>query len=232
MSLTPREQTEVENELALAVAPVTPSPELKARIMEKIAQTSQLPALVEGESGAIDGGNGSRADVGAALGSAENKARSRWFARPATILVAAAAAALLFAGGTVLGLGVSANRTVDIQAEGLAGLTAAPDLQRASATVSGGGDATLIWSLEQRKSAILVQGLPELPAGKTYELWYMGAAGPISAGTFEPGATATTWRVLDGKMSAGDTVGVTVEPSGGSEQPTTDPIITIASTQS
>jgi hypothetical protein len=30
-------------------------------------------------------------------------------------------------------------------------------------------------------------------------------------------------------MSAGDTVGVTVEPSGGSDAPTSDPIVAIAS---
>ena len=36
-------------------------------------------------------------------------------------------------------------------------------------------------------------------------------------------------RVLDGDMKAGDTVGVTVEPSGGSKTPTTTPIVAIAS---
>ena len=108
-------------------------------------------------------------------------------------------------------------------------LTSAGDLQRASAEVAGGGEATLIWSLDQRKSAILVNGLPALSSGKTYQLWYIGGDGAIPAGTFEPTASATSWRVLDGAMSAGDTVGVTVEPKGGSSQPTTDPIVKLAS---
>jgi anti-sigma-K factor RskA len=40
---------------------------------------------------------------------------------------------------------------------------------------------------------------------------------------------STAWRVLTGEMAAGDAVGVTVEPQGGSNQPTTTPIVDIAS---
>lgn len=217
MSLTPREQAEVEAALGLAVPPVAPSPELKASIMAKIAITPQLPALDETET------------VPARTGQAATRAQSRWFSRPINIFVAAAAAVILFAGGTLLGVGLTGNRTVDVEAQSLAALTSASDLQRASATVAGGGEATLIWSLDQKKSAILVADLPALSAGKTYQLWYIGGNGPVSAGTFESSASATTWRVLDGSMSAGDTVGVTVEPAGGSTKPTTDPIVAIAS---
>ncbi|MBX3091996.1 MAG: anti-sigma factor [Cryobacterium sp.] len=218
MNLDPKEVQEVETALALAVAPEAPSPELKAKIMARIATTPQLEphaALVEPAEEAV--------------GPAARRAESRWFSKPLTALVAAAAAVLLFAGGTVLGVGLSADRAAQNQAESLAVLTSASDLQRASADVAGGGVATLIWSLDQRKSAILVNNLPALSSGKTYQLWYIGSSGPVSAGTFEADASATTWRVLDGAMSAGDTVGVTVEPAGGSAAPTTDPIVAIAS---
>ena len=217
MSLTPREQADVETALGLAVPPVTPSPELKASIMAKIAVTPQLSP--EGEVSTAPAG----------ISQAETKAQLRWFSRPMTVLVAAAAAVILFAGGTLLGVGLTNNRTVSVDAQSLAVLSSASDLQRASAAVSGGGEATLIWSLDQRKSAILVKDLPALAAGKTYQLWYIGGSGPIPAGTFESNASATTWRVLDGAMSAGDTVGVTVEPAGGSAKPTTDPIVALAS---
>lgn len=137
-------------------------------------------------------------------------------------------------GGAVVGGQFTNVGTVDAEAQSLAALSVAPDLRRASAVVAGGGEATLIWSLDQRKSAILVNDLPSLDAGKTYQLWYIGESGPISAGTFESHSSATSWRVLDGAMSAGETVGVTVgvtvEPAGGSEQPTTDPIVALAST--
>ncbi|MBX3310296.1 MAG: anti-sigma factor [Cryobacterium sp.] len=212
MSLTPKEQEEVETALGLSVPPVTPSPELKSSIMAKIAATPQLPPI-----------------TAESAGSATKRAEVRWFSKPVAALVAAAAAVILFAGGTVLGMGIAGDNAAQSEANTLAVLTSASDLQRATAPVSGGGVATLIWSLEQRKSAILVNHLPALPAGKTYQLWYIGGSGPVSAGTFEADAGATTWRVLDGAMSAGDTVGVTVEPAGGSTAPTTDPIVAIAS---
>lgn len=247
MNLTPREQAEVEAALGLAAEPVEPSAALKESIMAKIAVTPQLPALsvdeatvdTEGEAapewsppaavpvpvGVTPGGP----VAGAPAGSTEQRARARWFTRPVGVLVAAAAAVLLFMGGTVVGGQLTNSPSVDVAAQSLAVLTAADDLERASAQVDGGGEATLIWSLEQRKSAILVNDLPPLAAGKTYQLWYIGGDGPIPAGTFESNVSATSWRVLDGLMSAGDTVGVTVEPAGGSDQPTTDPIVKLAS---
>jgi anti-sigma-K factor RskA len=61
-----------------------------------------------------------------------------------------------------------------------------------------------------------------------YELWYIDSSGARAAGTFttDGGRTIT---VLQGTMAAGDTVGVTVEPAGGSVKPSTDPVIVIAS---
>ncbi|MEO7147741.1 MAG: anti-sigma factor [Terrimesophilobacter sp.] len=216
MSLTPREQADVEAALGLAVAPVTPSPDLKASIMAKLATTPQLPAETETTAPVVPS-------------AAEHKAQTRWFTRPLPILVAAAAAVMLFVGGTFLGMGINTQPAQDLQATSLATLTSASDLQRASSTLSDGATATLIWSLDQQRSALLVSDLPKLPDGKTYQLWYIDSAGPRSAGTFDASATSTTWRVLDGEMRGGDTVGVTVEPAGGSTAPTTEPIVAIAS---
>ncbi len=244
MNLTPREQADVEAALGLAVAPVEPSAGLKASIMAKLAETPQLPAIpTNGGSLPAEAAEAAEAEVadesssGAQIvnlqnsrpGSAQHRAQARWFTRPVTVLVAAAAAVLLFVGGTVVGTQFSAPNPVDTEAQSLAVLTGASDLQRATTEVSGGGEATLVWSLDQRKSAILVNDLPSLPGDKTYQLWYIGEGGAIPAGTFASSASATSWRVLDGQMSAGDTVGVTVEPTGGSEQPTTEPILKISS---
>jgi anti-sigma-K factor RskA len=113
------------------------------------------------------------------------------------------------------------------QADAIAALRSAPDHQTAKAAVSTGGTATLVWSLAQRKAAISVSGLNALPSGKTYELWFIDAHGvPRAAGLF---SATNASRLLDGKMSEGDTVGVTVEPAGGSKAPTTTPIVAIAS---
>lgn len=160
---------------------------------------------------------------------AEARAQARWFQRPARLLVAASAAVALFIGGTVIGGALNDNQFVEQQAASLAQINAAPDSQRASTTTGDGQEATLVWSNTLGISAVLVDGLPVLPSDKDYQLWYINAEGPLSAGTFDSTGEGTVWRVLDGTMHAGDSVGVTVEPNGGSDAPTTDPIVAFQS---
>ena len=185
-----------------------------------------------GQNPAAPGSDVPGAGDGRGSGSAADRAQRRWFQRPAGYLVAAAAAVALFVTGTVAGQAIYGNPNDDFaqqQASSLAEIEASPDSQRAAAQTATGQDATLVWSGELGLSAIIVEDLPALGDDEDYQLWYIGAAGPISAGTFDSDGSGTVWRVLDGTMTAGDTVGVTVEPKGGSEQPTTDPIVAIQS---
>jgi hypothetical protein len=160
---------------------------------------------------------------------AERRAAARWYTRPVTILIAAAAAVALFFGGTLVGQTINTNQFVEQQASALAQINAAPDAQRATAKTADGQPATLVWSGELGQSALLVEDLPALPKDEAYQLWYINGEGVASAGTFTSSGSGTVWRVLDGTMKAGDTVGVTVEPAGGSKQPTTKPIVAIQS---
>lgn len=157
------------------------------------------------------------------VGAAERKAASRWRRSVVGMVVGAAAAVGLIFGG--VGLANTFGGGSLTQTVALAEINAASDVQRAKVSMDD-ATATLVWSGELGKSALLVDGLGSLPSDKVYELWYIGEGGPVSAGTFSA-ANGTTWRVLDGAMSAGDKVGVTVEPQGGSKQPTTDPIMVI-----
>jgi anti-sigma-K factor RskA len=71
--------------------------------------------------------------------------------------------------------------------------------------------------------------LPAIAPNKTFELWVIPAKGnPVPAGTFHGEADATAVYVRPGPVQ-GDTaaVAVTVEPEGGSPQPTTTPFIVI-----
>jgi anti-sigma-K factor RskA len=165
-------------------------------------------------------------------GSAAERAQRRWFQRPAGILAAAAAAAAIFVGGTFAGqalYGDPADEFSENQAASLAEINAAADSQRATAETVDGQETTLVWSGELGLSAIIVEDLPALGDEQDYQLWYIGDEGPVPAGTFDSAGSGTMFRVLDGTMSAGDAVGVTVEPKGGSDKPTTDPIVAIQS---
>ena len=227
-----RDFEEVAARLGLAAEPVTPPPALKADLFARLASTPQLPPA-DAPTGARDASAPSAPSPATPLttpGPAEAAARRRWFSRPLAIVAAAAAAIVLFVGGAFVGSALSGSDSFpQQQASALASINAAPDAQRATATVSGGGTATLVWSGHLGKSALVATDLPRLPDGKTYELWYMRDGKAIPAGTLSPADSGSTWRVLSGSMSAGDAVGVTVEPKGGSSKPTSAPIVAINS---
>lgn len=234
--------------LDLAAPPVQPSAALKNSLMAAIQNLPQAsvttPAAEEPSApvvpitsaraarsteadAAVEADQPASAETPAAMpqgaGAAERKAASRWRRGAVGMVVGAAAAVGLIFGG--VGLANTFGGGSITQTVALAEINAASDVQRAKVSMDD-ATATLVWSGELGKSALLVDGLGSLPSDKVYELWYIGEGGPVSAGTFSA-ANGTTWRVLDGAMSAGDKVGVTVEPQGGSEQPTTDPIMVI-----
>ena len=55
----------------------------------------------------------------------------------------------------------------------------------------------------------------------------MPMAHPTSAGTFEPDDDGNATRVMEATPASGEIVGLTVEPDGGSEAPTTTPILAV-----
>ncbi|MFO7690074.1 MAG: anti-sigma factor [Cryobacterium sp.] len=244
--LTESEQARIEAEglshaavaLGLATTPVQPSAGLKASIMSQLAATPQLaplprpvaPPVTHGEPSAVPTAPPAPSGSPVTAGSAAERAQTRWFQRPVRLLVASAAAVALFVGGTVIGQTFNdAGEFAGEQASSLARINAASDSDRAATTTRDGQAATLVWSNSLGLSAVLLEDLPELPANQDYQLWYINAAGPLPAGTFDSSGEGTAWRVLDGTMRAGDAVGVTVEPDGGSDQPTTDPIVAFQS---
>ncbi|MEO7017438.1 MAG: anti-sigma factor [Leifsonia sp.] len=160
---------------------------------------------------------------------AHARAEARWFRRPAAVAAAAAAAVVLFGGGTLLGVTIGDTGTVTAQqATTVAQISAAADSRRSAASVAGGGTATLVWSLSIGKAVIVVDGVGAAPSGKTYQLWYIRGGQAISAGLMAPHANGS-WQILDGTMRSGDGIGMTVEPKGGSTQPTTKPVLAITS---
>ena len=233
------EFTEVEIQLGLAAAPVTPSANLRANLMAQIAVTPQFAPLENDEpleESDAEQGDAEEGDAGEiapqpdvrrfdtpTVGPTEAKAKARWMSRAVISVTSLAAAAALVIGG-----GVVYNNVIVPQQQ-YAQLAEADDRQEAVAEIAGGGTARLEWSNELLTSALHVEGLEPLPADKVYELWYIGEDGPRPAGTFTVGDDGVAREVLEGSMQAGDIVGVTIEPKGGSELPTTDPIVAFQS---
>ena len=166
------------------------------------------------------------APVGA--GPAERAARRRWFQRPGAILASAAAAVLLIA-GAVVGVNWGGPAGWGAQRE-VQAIASADDAQTATVETAVGGEVTVVWSEELGRSAIRTEGLPAVGDDETYELWYIDASGEelaaTPAGLFDPDGGAA-YVVLDGEFEPGLLIGITVEPAGGSDAPTSQPIVAI-----
>ncbi len=233
-------------QLAYAVAPIEAPASLKTSLLAQIATTPQAAPVASTartapaqEARPAPAAQVTSIDAGpAAGGRASSEARRRWFQRPAVMLTAAAAVAAVFFGG--LGVGSvfdpsnSSGPGTTQASSGLDRIYAASDFQRTTTKVEGGGSATVVWSNDLGKSAVILDGVQQAPKGKTYELWYIGGeaeGGSITAaGLVDGAADGVHSAVLKGSMSDGATIGMTVEPAGGSDQPTTTPIMAVPTT--
>ena len=74
---------------------------------------------------------------------------------------------------------------------------------------------------------LIVRRLPQLPAGRIYEMWVQrGSAQPVPTGTlFGVSSSGTASVGVPGSLSGVSTVLVTQEPAGGTPAPTTTPVI-------
>ncbi len=202
-------------ELGLSVAPVDPPPAMRAQVLASIATTPQLEPLETTDQ-----------EIARRDTPAELKARARWRMPLARLGAVAAAVALIVGLGFTVRFGIQAQADLATASQ-VNEIQAADDYQRETVEISGGGTATLVWSVALQRSALIVDGLTGLPAGSTYELWYIDAKGATPAGTFDVGEDGKRTVVLAGDMGLGDTIGVTVEPAGGSDIPSTDPVIVV-----
>ncbi|MEU4266834.1 anti-sigma factor [Streptomyces sp. NPDC026092] len=100
----------------------------------------------------------------------------------------------------------------------------APDATVHTGTLADGADAAVVVSRQQAQAAFTARDLPALPSDKVYELWYAAEAGDLRpAGLLDNTGDRAT-RILDGPLGNAVAVGITVEPAGGSTQPTTEPL--------
>jgi len=87
-----------------------------------------------------------------------------------------------------------------------------------------GSHGKLIADSETGSAVLVVAGLQQLEAGKVYEFWLIDGETPVAAGLFEVNEEGqailqVSHAVTPGSYSA---IGVSIEPEGGSVQPTGD----------
>jgi len=142
--------------------------------------------------------------------------RPRWAFPAAAAAVVAAAAAIVLAIWAV-----SLHGKLDRQ-QRLAAVLGDATAQR---NELAGDRGTLVVS-RNGDAVLLVRRLPAAPSGKTYEAWVAKGGSPRAAGTFD-GGPKHSLLFLSRSVPRAATVLVTVEKSGGSDAPTTQPFLSV-----
>jgi len=139
--------------------------------------------------------------------------------RPVPLAVPVALAVLLVV--TLAGYG-AARRDTDRYAAALAGIVGARVVTLAPTGEFPGVRGSLVIPADGA-APYLVLDLPTAPSAKTWEAWVIRGETPIAAGiTDERGVTTL---VLTAPLGSGDTVAVTLEPTGGVERVTGKPVL-------
>ena len=237
--------------LGASLRPVDPPAAIRASLLEAIAREPQTECVDQTDGtaeedagdrdavGGSNGGSGSDGDGdGDSAGSevlsldAHRRRRSAW----RTGLMRAAAAVVL------LGVGIGVGRwsvrgavdeAMDSMASSMAStqhyahLNQAQDVQRVTDTMPDGHVATLTWSRDMSMTALtLPAAMKESASGRSLQVWLKEGDTTTSLGVYDP-RDGAGFSFLDVMPKPGQQIVITMEPAGGSAQPTTPPLVTL-----
>ncbi|OLO80966.1 anti-sigma factor [Actinomyces naeslundii] len=234
--------------LGSSLRPVAPPSAIRAALLEAVAREPQAGQSV----GAADSDDGDDRDTdsdaggtgGAAAGRGADSADSadssvvpldahrRRHSVWRTGLMRAAAAVVLL--GVGIGVGRwSARGAVDEAMDSMAPtqhyahLNQAQDVQRVTDTMPDGHVATLTWSQDMSMTALTLPAAMKDSAGdRSLQVWLKEGQRTTSLGVYDP-RDGAGFSFLDIMPRPGQQIVITMEPAGGSPQPTTPPLVTL-----
>lgn len=179
-------------------------------VMARIAEASPTDPperLRSAILGAIEQDDEARRGLSGPAGSG----RRRWLLPG---IAAAAAAVVIALAGIAVGTQLtSPSETVSEQ------VFAAPDVRTVSAAIGGDGTATVVFSRTTDAGVLVMNNVPPPAAGTVYQMWLLGPAGPVSAGTMTPDDVAPSTTAVLEDIGTSTGLGFSVEPPGGSAAP-------------
>ena len=233
--------------LGASLRPVGPPAAIRASLLETIAREPQTERVDQadhtaekdaGDRDAVGGSNGGSGSDGDSVDSevlsldAHRRRRSAW---RAGLLRAAAAVVLL---GVGIGVGRwsvrgAVDEAMDSMASSMAStqhyahLNQAQDVQRVTDTMPDGHVATLTWSRDMSMTALtLPAAMKESASGRSLQVWLKEGETTTSLGVYDP-RDGAGFSFLDVMPKPGQQIVITMEPAGGSAQPTTPPLVTL-----
>lgn len=206
----------------LPAAEVAPPAALRASVLAEIDSVDQedaspgraplrsIPRSAAAGSGPIGSGSSDTTGAAAERAAAGRGGRAWW--------IGAAAAAVV---AIVVGVGVVSFGSSDSVNDEVAAVLELPDATTVS-LVGDSGAMTVTYSPSTGRAALTGDGLGQVPAGSTYQLWAISGETPRDAGVFAPDDDGAVEVPVDITDIDADAWAVTVEPAGGSSAPTGD----------
>lgn len=184
------------------------------------AASPSVPAAPLGDPSGDDtdtGGTVTPLSRGSRRSRATQGGRSPWRG-----LVAAGAAAVLVIGGFSIWRSVDTDKAPQSASQQV---LEAPDATKSVHDFPNGGSATVVRSASLGKAVLVGTDLPSPGAGKTYQLWLQSKDSTYTSAGLVPG-DGNQVVVLSGDAATAAGAGITIEPAGGSKQPTMQPLAT------
>ncbi|MDN3247787.1 anti-sigma factor [Streptomyces mutabilis] len=208
-----------EDAVRLAWSTAAPAPAaLRDRVLAAVRTTAQEPAPGRGPARRLP------PHVWGGRPAPERSRPSRPRALPVPFATVTAAAALVVASL----FAVQAHRTqgeLDTardRAREIAHVLAAPDARATSGEDGRGGSIGVVASASEGRAVVTLSGYGEPPGGRVHQLWLVRpGAGTRSLGLFD----ADTPLITSGLDRSATSLAVTVEPGGGSDRPTSRPVV-------
>lgn len=199
---------------------IAPPDRLRSQVLQGISSVRPLPPLDPSVQATPhspqDPATGEPSPAGDS--GTDELAQRRRARRPVLWLGAAAAAVAVLVAGLVIGPWRD-------QPDSVERISAAGDATT-SAVTEQDTRISVVRSKELGQAALIVSGLDDPPAGKTYQAWLMAPDQSLhSAGLLPAPDRGHAVLMLEGATSAATALGITVEPAGGSPQPTSTPIV-------
>ncbi len=194
----------------LSVTTAAPPPErVREQVLAAVALTRQQPPVTIGGPAGAEGGR-------------------RGFRPMAPRLAVAIVGGCMLVALVLGGLFVDTQHRLhqeQAHSRAVAAVLNAPDATMMSVRARAGGTATVVMSHRDRAIVLTTASLPALPAGRRYQVWLMGRGKMRPAGLLPAPHQGMTAPMVVAGVAAGDTVGLSAEPAGGSTRPTSRPVL-------
>lgn len=225
-----RELDEYRDVVAAFTVESAPPPALRDAVLARVAASAEAgaaPGAVTSAGSDVEPATGKDTSAGEGTGDgvvvdlavARRARRRRW-----TGLAAAVAAVVAVAVPTTVAVRATQEQSrLQEQADAIAQMLAEPDATILRGEVAGGGQASVLAAGDDMY--FRASDLPDAGDDRDYQLWVVEADGAVvSAGVLDVRDGSTSRLVQD---EPGVGMAVTVEPAGGSEQPTADPVVAL-----